>query len=624
MTKQNYFYKILSSRHYNFILNRIAHNASYQWINEKSNLDLTKQLDSTEKGLQYIFSFITQFVRLISVIFLSIFVISWNYKACFVIFSLFSLVAYYISTQNFNAYFGNHNQCRNTFQLTNRQNSLIISDNISLLFDSVVHNDFSNIIRNIVAFNSKIKTDQTKMYSDENRLYIKIGLTLMTAYIGMLIVVTFLLDLSLSDFTLFFIAALLTYKCISNNINEILDMYADIRQTEIDFWSLNDIWLATSTKRPSNMLIDIPSVDINYEHVKKYCEYRFNIIGIQMIKNHEAFFAKYKLEDKFKKFCHVLKIDVDTCGRKLLLYSMQKFISSTYSLTDKYHKYKIISDNSLNSCIGLPMMSNDDIYIYKKYKLGFNDGCWSKKSIFTIFLKELQFCYPNSNYTDYNKLYTMKYTGNPIKINSNSHILIDGVSGSGKTTLLKIIRGILPIINKGHNYVKIDIDIHEDKIYENITWLNLINSISYCQQNSFSFNGGSIYQILSDDFISKDQDYINIDLMKQALEIACVDYKFKDINFVCTNKTISEGQKQRLALAKNLFRIFKKDKHIIILDEVDAGLDLETAKKILINLDILFKDRILLVVLHTNELKTLFKHKITIKDGCIAYQLNKN
>ena len=125
---QNYFYKIISSRHYNYVLNRIAQNSPYQWLSEKSSLDLAKQLDSTEKGLQHIFNFMTNAIRLCSIILFSISIVSWNYTAVSIVFLIFFSILYVIVNKK--NLFVTYNKKRNQFIELNNNNSVIISDNI--------------------------------------------------------------------------------------------------------------------------------------------------------------------------------------------------------------------------------------------------------------------------------------------------------------------------------------------------------------------------------------------------------------------------------------------------------------------------------------------------------------
>ena len=230
--KQNYFYKLISSRHYNYVLNRISSNAAYQWICEKSSQDLAKQLDSTEKGLQHVFNFMTNSVRICSIITFAISIISWKYKACSLVFLVYFIILYVVLNRK-NLFTG-YNDKRRQFRILNQHNSLIISDNISLLLDAILHGDYKKIIRNITTFNNATKKEQVKLYDREDQTYTKIGLLLISGYVSMLALVSSMMNLSMDDYTMFFISSLLTYKCLNHNINELCDMYSQIRQTQIN------------------------------------------------------------------------------------------------------------------------------------------------------------------------------------------------------------------------------------------------------------------------------------------------------------------------------------------------------------------------------------------------------
>ena len=565
MVQQNYFYKLLSSRHYAYILNRISNNASYQWISQKSPNILTKQLDSTEKGIQHVFSFITQFVRLVSVSLLSIFIISFSYKSCAILFALFFIIVYYIYRNGFI-----NSAERIKFRKDNQYNTLVISNNLSLLFDSIIHDNFKKVITNIVTYNDRILQGKIQLFSQENRMFIKIGLFLMSCFIIMLTLVSMWMGLNLQEFIIFFIATLLTYKCIAHNMNELCDIYADVRQTEMDFEALEDIWSATKTKRPSFETINLPAHKLS------------------SIKNYNNF-----------KMC--VKSDTEeSCFKK---YLSKNKIKTSLSLTE----YLVKNKNQIIDYVRFRRTCNipTELELYNEYLTSsFYDK--PKEPLYEIRIDTIQFAYGQNE-----NLFTLELK-QPLIIKSNDHIVLIGPSGCGKTTFLKIIRGILPI-------EKIDMKLIIDTLKKyQLTWNNLANSVCYSQQNSISFIGGTVYQILSDNFISplnsKDEP-----LMKQALTIACVDPLFMDLSFICTKNTISGGQQQRLAIAKIIYRVLKSNCPIILLDEIDAGINLELAQKIIINIKILLKDRLVIYVLHTQELINMFNlnNRIYIDDGMI-------
>ena len=615
--KQNYFYKLISSRHYNYVLNRISANASYQWICEKSSQDLAKQLDATEKGLQHVFNFMTNSVRICSIITFAVSIISWKYKACSLVFFVYFVILYVVLNRK--NLFSGYNDKRRQFRILNQHNSLIISDNISILLDSILHGDYKKIIKNITTFNNATKKEQIKLYDREDQTYTKIGLLLISGYVSMLALVSSMMKLSMDEYTMFFISALLTYKCLNHNINELCDMYSQIRQTQIDFDCLSDVWSYTRTKRKCHEQLILPTKDSHFDLLKDFCRFHFQKVDTIEIKLYEKFIKNEGHKTEFlafttknlKKLLHAYYLCNKDDMKKL--ENMRQFIISNYKYVESLNKFLETEDDG-----NILKLSTKDVYF--EYLENTNANVTKDQPTFELLLDYIQFYYKVPYTTS---IPGIKYVGTtPIRIKSNSHILIDGPSGSGKTTFLKIIRGIIPLnIHKdgedNHNSVKLSIKLPE-KEASLINFTNFSNSVCYCQQNSLSFTGGTIYQILSNDYISSAHSDEQVIMMNKALAVACVDTKFRNLDFKCSKDSISGGQKQRLTLAKNLYRIFKENKQIIILDEVDAGLDLKTAEKVIINLNLLFKEKMLFIVLHTEELKNLFKNKIKIIDGIIS------
>jgi len=613
--KQNYFYRLISSRHYKFILTRISNNAPYQWLSEKQSTDLTSQLNATDKGLHYLFTFMTNTVRLVSTMTFSIGVICWNYPYCALIFGGLFTVLYGITKKN--NLFLEHNKARNRFRKINNNNNQIISNNISILLDSILHNSHKNIIKNITVFNDNTKQEQMEMYANEDKSYTKIGIVLITGFVALILVSTTGIVNTYKSYMEFFIAALLTYKCMNNNINEICDMLINIRQSEVDFDTLRDIWYCTSTRRRSYISYPITKSNICYSDLLKYYEHHFKYVENDEIILYEQFIRDNYLIDDYYKYSEI--------NYKKLMKSYYLTNKKELVKLENYKDFIIVDFDRMNKF-------NNYIknYIYKKeHELYFSylktTEITKDKPTFFLYIHYLNFSYPK---TKKNNRYQLKYENSkPIIINSNSHILINGPTGSGKSTLLKIIRGIIPLENitanddKNGNVLQMHIKTDKEKIP--INWTNISNSVCYCRQDAVSFISGTIHQILTDDYIS-DYDDIpdkDINIMKHALIVACVDSKFRNLKFKCTKTNISGGQSKKLILAKGLYRILKDDKQIIILDEVDAGLDLQTAEKVLINLNIIFKEKLLFIAVHTEELKNLFKYKIDLIGGMII--LNK-
>ena len=155
-----------------------------------------------------------------------------------------------------------------------------------------------------------------------------------------------------------------------------------------------------------------------------------------------------------------------------------------------------------------------------------------------------------------------------LEIKCGSKFGIIGESGSGKTTLVNLITGLLDP-NKGN--IQID-ENHLDSIKND--WQK---SLGYVHQDTYILNqtikeniafGLSQKEIIEENVITA--------IKKSQLEnyISNLD---KEINTAMddSGKNLSAGQKQRIGIARALF----KNPQVIILDEATSALDLETEKK---------------------------------------------
>ena len=178
-----------------------------------------------------------------------------------------------------------------------------------------------------------------------------------------------------------------------------------------------------------------------------------------------------------------------------------------------------------------------------------------------------------------------------LKIKKNEIVGIKGDSGSGKTTLLNIISKL-----SSPTYGKILIDNRILNIKKDIrSYQNLISLIS---QDTFLIEGSVKENILlgtekefdekkfqfSLDF-SKVQDFL--ELLPNGLD-----------TIIGTNsKSISSGQKQRIAIARQIY----SDREILIFDEATNALDEKNEKIILNNIRSLKPNKTIILVSHNSE-----------------------
>jgi ABC-type multidrug transport system fused ATPase/permease subunit len=175
---------------------------------------------------------------------------------------------------------------------------------------------------------------------------------------------------------------------------------------------------------------------------------------------------------------------------------------------------------------------------------------------------------------------------------SNSIFAIQGPSGSGKSTLLNILLGL------EKNY--------EGKILVNNIDLKSVSlnswhkNITYVPQNIYLFDGTLKDNIT---FAEKDCD-IDYNKLNRSIENAGLVNFVKNldqgINSAIKNnaKLISGGEKQRIALARALY----KESALVLLDEPINNLDKDNADIFKSTLQNIKKDRIIILVAHQPEI----------------------
>lgn len=204
-----------------------------------------------------------------------------------------------------------------------------------------------------------------------------------------------------------------------------------------------------------------------------------------------------------------------------------------------------------------------------------------------------------------------------ITFHSGDVILIDGKTGSGKSTLLKIIRSIYSVPTINLRYKNMDPDHGGEWINLDNGWHNLINSICFCQQSVTAFVDNSMYHIVSSTFPGENYDK---DLAEKSMKIADIPEQLWDRETI-THATVSGGERQRISIARIIYRILQEDnRNIIVLDEIDSNLDFATSQKIFEKILKICKNKIVLIVAHSpciKELKQITK-VIRIENGHIT------
>ncbi|WP_372844262.1 ABC transporter ATP-binding protein [Psychrobacter sp.] len=190
-----------------------------------------------------------------------------------------------------------------------------------------------------------------------------------------------------------------------------------------------------------------------------------------------------------------------------------------------------------------------------------------------IKLKNVDFTYPNGTQA----LKDVSFTIKPNRITA-----LVGLSGAGKSTIISLlVKFYAPdsgsIYLDGHDLA--DCDTHE-----------LRQNIGLVLQSNHIFSGTIGENIRYGDMNATDEDIIiaakKASIHEQIMSLAK--------GYESTAKSLSGGQQQRIALA----RMFLKDPPIVFLDEPTASLDAIASQQVKKSLDLIKKDRTVIMVSH--------------------------
>lgn len=190
----------------------------------------------------------------------------------------------------------------------------------------------------------------------------------------------------------------------------------------------------------------------------------------------------------------------------------------------------------------------------------------------------------------------------PLTLVHNDVVLVDGKTGSGKTTFLKILRSIHEVPGLKLRYRDDNIKYGGSWRLLNDGWANLMSNICFCQQSGTVFVDNCMFNIVSSTFPGEQYDRV---LVERALRLADVPEQLWDRKRI-TASTVAGGERQRISIARVLYRILREsNRSIIVLDEIDANLDEATSLKIFSEIFKLCKDKLVFIVAHTACIKNL-------------------
>ena len=208
----------------------------------------------------------------------------------------------------------------------------------------------------------------------------------------------------------------------------------------------------------------------------------------------------------------------------------------------------------------------------------------------------------NVSYEDKCVLKNANYT-----FENGKKYLIVGNSGAGKSTILNLIMKF--ITNYDGNIFFDDTNIKE------ISHDSINDNISICLQEAIIFNDSILGNIIMGQEENKERldKVIELCSLKEFVESRGIK-SFIDHEL----STISQGEKQRISLARAIY----KTSNILLLDEITASID-KVASQIIEDTVCSLKDRTIIYVAHkySEKLMQNFDHVIKVEDGkLVAYK----
>ena len=221
-------------------------------------------------------------------------------------------------------------------------------------------------------------------------------------------------------------------------------------------------------------------------------------------------------------------------------------------------------------------------------KLGFHDK---------IELKNICFSYNDTKQVLKNISFT---------INKGDFVGIIGLSGAGKSTLADILTGLLPA-NSG------EVIVDETQLTQQ-NFQKFRRMLGYVPQQ-INILDRSIKENVAWGCLEIDNDRV-IQALKAAQLYDIIEQYPQGINsnIIIGSNGLSQGQKQRLAIARALYR----EPEIVILDEATSALDVQVEHEITKMLSEISKSKTIIAIAHRLSTLKVCNKLVYMKDGAIV------
>lgn len=198
-----------------------------------------------------------------------------------------------------------------------------------------------------------------------------------------------------------------------------------------------------------------------------------------------------------------------------------------------------------------------------------------------------------------------------------SFTAILGETGAGKTTMLRLM---LALIEPNNGSVTIYNNQTKSIDYNNSDKQNELKEINVGVDTRHIFSyvpqGNTLFSGTIRDNLRIGNPKASTEQMYEALKIAKADFvnELPDkLDTLCGEGGggLSEGQAQRIAIARALIRPFK----ILLLDEATSALDIQTEEALLTNIKEHFTDKTIIFITHRMSAVSFTSEQITLNKG---------